>query len=54
MKSKFSSQYYIEYRLEKNGPLLFVKSNLNDLDKAMKERERIIGLGAYEALVKKK
>ena len=53
MKSKFNSQYYIEYRLEKNGPLLFVKSNLNDLDKAMKERERIIGLGAYEALVKK-
>jgi len=53
MKSKFYSEYYIEYRLEKNGQLLFIKENLNNLDKAMRERENIIKLGAYEALVKK-
>jgi hypothetical protein len=53
MKIKFNSQYYIEYRFEKNGPLLFIKNNLNDLGRAMKERERILELGAYEALVKK-
>jgi hypothetical protein len=54
MKNKFNSQYYIEYRFEKNGPLFFIKNNLNNLDQAMAERERIIRTGAYEALIKKK
>jgi|688.fasta_scaffold25006_9 hypothetical protein len=53
MKNKFNSQYYIEYRFEKNGPLFFIKNNLNNLDQAMAERERIIRTGAYEALIKK-
>jgi hypothetical protein len=45
--------FIIEYRTIAGGHLLFVKKRITDLDVALKECNRLKGLGYHDVLIKK-
>jgi hypothetical protein len=45
--------FIIEYRTINGGHLLFVKKRITDLDVALKECNRLKGLGYHDVLIKK-
>jgi hypothetical protein len=44
--------FLIEYRLEKNGILLFLKKKITDIEIAIKEANTLKDKGYYDVLIK--
>lgn len=46
--------FFIEYRPNRNGVLLFLKKKLNDIDSAMKEADILKNKGYNDVMIRRK
>lgn len=54
MNTKFDyGDFIIEYRIDKDGFLNFLKQRITDIDTAIKESNKLKDLGYHDILIKK-
>ena len=51
-KQFLKSKYRVEYRLERDGPWMFLEKGFENTNEALKAREEVIKKFAFDAVVK--